>query len=57
MRAGWVVVFPEGSGREEQVLLLPLSPELGCVFSFRKNDPTAGSPTVTLLRLLLPLLK
>ena len=31
---------------------LPTEQALGCIFS---NDPSAGSPTETLLRLLLPL--
>lgn len=40
----------EGKGNKDEK-------KVWCGKSFRKNDPAAGSPTATLLRLLLPLLK
>ena len=50
-----------GPERREESRSPPPGAEMGCIWTRRRsraqiaNDPTAGSPTVTLLRLLLPL--
>jgi hypothetical protein len=57
----WLGFFGAKKKEREKKVTLFLDPAslLACVvvFSHRKNDPAAGSPTATLLRLLLPLLK
>jgi hypothetical protein len=46
----------KGRRPKANTLILPQAPRVGLIrFVFLGNDPTAGSPTVTLLRLLLPL--
>ena len=45
----------KGRRPKANTLVLPQAPRVGLIRVFLGNDPTAGSPTVTLLRLLLPL--